>query len=172
MEDYYHILRIQPTATSREIKKAYRKRSRKLHPDRHPEKDTTAKLQRVERAWEILGDPERKREYDTAKEGERGANQEEAAPEMNSKKRKHREEERGEIEIEATLETKSKKRKHHESETGELEIQKTGKRAKIDASRVWEERKRNQETKEARQREFDKKEAKRIDAEAKAAWKA
>lgn len=57
----YKILDITKNASSDEIRKAYRKLSMKHHPDRGGNEEEFKKLNR---AFEILGDPEKKREYD------------------------------------------------------------------------------------------------------------
>merc|ERR1712108_56771 len=62
--DYYKILELDKTATQADIKKAYRKLARKLHPDLNPnDKSAQEKFQRVNEANEVLSDPE-KRKYD------------------------------------------------------------------------------------------------------------
>lgn len=63
--DYYKILGIQKTATPKEIKSAYRKLARKLHPDLNPnDKDAKVKFQQINEANEVLSDPEKRRKYD------------------------------------------------------------------------------------------------------------
>ncbi|MCX6266689.1 MAG: J domain-containing protein [Bacteroidetes bacterium] len=63
--DYYKILGISKTATSKEIKSAYRKLARKLHPDLNPnDKDAKRKFQQINEANEVLSDPEKRRKYD------------------------------------------------------------------------------------------------------------
>jgi len=67
-DSFYKILEIPETATIDEIKKAYRKLSMLNHPDKNkndPEK--TAKFQKINEAYETLGDEERKKEYDMTK---------------------------------------------------------------------------------------------------------
>jgi curved DNA-binding protein len=63
--DYYKILGIPKTATPKEIKSAYRKLARKLHPDLNPnDKDAKRKFQEINEANEVLSDPEKRRKYD------------------------------------------------------------------------------------------------------------
>ncbi|SNR48062.1 curved DNA-binding protein [Maribacter sedimenticola] len=63
--DYYKILEIDKKATPAEIKKAYRKLARKLHPDLNPnDKSAQEKFQRVNEANEVLSDPEKRKKYD------------------------------------------------------------------------------------------------------------
>jgi curved DNA-binding protein len=63
--DYYEVLGVQKTATTDEIKKAYRKLARKHHPDINPD-DENAKLkfQQINEAQEVLMDPEKRKQYD------------------------------------------------------------------------------------------------------------
>ena len=63
-KDYYQILDIPVTATDDEIKKAYRSQSMKWHPDRNPGQDTTAKMQDINEAYNILKDPIWRAKYD------------------------------------------------------------------------------------------------------------
>lgn len=63
-KDYYKILGIISDATSEEIKKAYRNQSMRWHPDRNPEMETTAKMQDINEAYNILKDPATKARYD------------------------------------------------------------------------------------------------------------
>lgn len=63
--DPYKTLGVAKTATQGEIKKAYRKLVKDLHPDLHPDDD--AKLERfkaVSVAYDLLGDPEKRRRFD------------------------------------------------------------------------------------------------------------
>lgn len=63
--DYYKILGVPKTATQEDIKKAYRKLARKLHPDINPnDKDAHRKFQQINEANEVLGDPEKRKKYD------------------------------------------------------------------------------------------------------------
>jgi DnaJ family protein B protein 4 len=62
---YYETLEVPETATMEEIKKSYRQLSLKYHPDRNPGKpEMVAKFQKIGEAYEILGDEQKKEEYD------------------------------------------------------------------------------------------------------------
>jgi curved DNA-binding protein len=63
--DYYKILNIDKSASQEDIKKAYRKLARKLHPDLNPnDKEAEKKFQQINEANEVLSDPEKRKKYD------------------------------------------------------------------------------------------------------------
>ncbi len=63
--DYYKVLGIDKNATDEEVKKAYRKLARKLHPDLNPnDKEANQKFQQLNEANEVLSDPEKRKKYD------------------------------------------------------------------------------------------------------------
>ncbi len=63
--DYYKILGVDKNATEEDIKKAYRKLARKLHPDLNPnDKEAHQKFQQINEANEVLSDPEKRKKYD------------------------------------------------------------------------------------------------------------
>ncbi|MDL2229945.1 DnaJ domain-containing protein [Treponema sp. OttesenSCG-928-L16] len=70
MENYYSLLGLSQEASLKDIKKAFRERAKKIHPDvvRHAgdEKSVQEKMRRLISAYEVLSDRERRYEYDRA----------------------------------------------------------------------------------------------------------
>lgn len=63
--DYYKILGVEKNVSADDIKKAYRKLARKLHPDLNPnDKEAHRKFQELNEANEVLSDPEKRAKYD------------------------------------------------------------------------------------------------------------
>jgi DnaJ-class molecular chaperone len=64
-KDYYATLGVAKNASGKEIKQAYRKLARKHHPDVNPgDKSAESKFKAINEAYEVLGDPEKRKKYD------------------------------------------------------------------------------------------------------------
>ena len=64
-KDYYSTLGVAKTATEKEIKQAYRKLARKHHPDVNPgDKSAETRFKEINEAYEVLGDPDKRKKYD------------------------------------------------------------------------------------------------------------
>ncbi len=78
--DYYKILGVSRNATQEEIRRAYRKRARKFHPDVNKEEGAEAEFKKVNEAHEVLRDPEKRKLYDAyGKDWQNGAQHRAAA---------------------------------------------------------------------------------------------
>ena len=63
--DYYKILGVDKTISQKDVKKAYLKRAKQFHPDLHPDdQKAKAKFQALNEAYDVIGDPEKRRKYD------------------------------------------------------------------------------------------------------------
>jgi molecular chaperone DnaJ len=62
--DHYEVLGVQRDATPEEIKKAYRRLARELHPDVNPSDDAAERFKSVTHAYDVLSDPDQRERYD------------------------------------------------------------------------------------------------------------
>ncbi len=63
--DYYKILGVDKNIPQKDVKKAYLKRAKQFHPDLHPDDPKAkAKFQALNEAYDVLGDPEKRKKYD------------------------------------------------------------------------------------------------------------
>jgi molecular chaperone DnaJ len=60
-KDYYDVLGVSKTASEAEIKKAYRSKAHKLHPDKGGDAE---KFKEINEAYQVLGDPQKRAQYD------------------------------------------------------------------------------------------------------------
>jgi molecular chaperone DnaJ len=64
-KDFYAVLGVSKDASAQEIKKAYRTKARKYHPDRHPDDPKAEEtFKEIGEAYSVLNDPEQREQYD------------------------------------------------------------------------------------------------------------
>lgn len=67
-KNYYETLGVNKNASQEDIKKAYHQLARKWHPDINPTKEAEKKMNEINEAYETLGDPNKKKQYDRERE--------------------------------------------------------------------------------------------------------
>jgi len=72
MKDYYRILGVPDNASEEDIKRAFRKLAFQCHPDKNPgnEKQAEEKFKEINEAYGVLGDKDKRRQYDLARKGQ------------------------------------------------------------------------------------------------------
>ncbi|HEX3957943.1 MAG TPA: molecular chaperone DnaJ [Trebonia sp.] len=71
--DYYALLGVRKDASAHEIKSAYRRLARELHPDVNPDPETAEKFKEINQAYNVLSDPEKRQMYDLGGDSLAGA---------------------------------------------------------------------------------------------------
>jgi DnaJ-domain-containing protein 1 len=64
VQDHYARLGVASSASAEAIKAAYRKKAAQYHPDKNPSPDAAARFREVQQAYEVLGDAQRRKDFD------------------------------------------------------------------------------------------------------------
>ena len=153
LPDFYAVLGVGFDATEAELRSAWRTAVKKWHPDRNPSPEAHGMMTRINEAWEVLGDPEQRAEYDTVYFMLRAA--------IANEERKQREEERLERERKERLRRQEQERKRREEEAARkraIEEEERRERARRERERREAEarRKAEQERKRREQEKIEK----------------
>jgi curved DNA-binding protein len=70
---FYDVLGVSRGATAEQIRRAYRSRAQKLHPDVNAAADAQSRFAELQNAYEVLSNPNRRREYDRSLDGLKSA---------------------------------------------------------------------------------------------------
>ncbi len=73
MADHYEVLGVDRNASADDIKRAYRRLARELHPDVNPSADASDQFKLVTHAYDVLSDPQQRQQYDLGGQGAFGA---------------------------------------------------------------------------------------------------
>lgn len=68
-QDYYTVLGVARGVDEKEMKKAYRQKARKFHPDVNKEPGAEEKFKEISNAYEVLSDPQKRNIYDQVRIG-------------------------------------------------------------------------------------------------------
>ncbi len=153
LPDFYAVLGVGFDATEAELRSAWRTAVKQWHPDRNRSPEAHGMMTRINEAWEVLGDAERRAEYDTVYFTLRAA--------MANAERKQREEERLERERRERLRRQEQERKRREEEAARkraIEEEERRERARRERERREAEarRKAEQERKRREQEKIEK----------------
>ncbi|CAK9068202.1 unnamed protein product [Durusdinium trenchii] len=138
--DYYKLLGVDPASSAKDIGKAFRQLARKVHPDKLPQGSSEAeqlrakqRFQQVAKAWEVLGDPEKRAHYDAERaaaqevpQRPRPARGQPGAPVPPQADTKEEEERRFREELRRAKQQEKKKEREAEESRKERERDKTG----------------------------------------------
>lgn len=81
-KDYYQTLGVKPDTPIQDIKRAYRKLARQYHPDVSKESNAESRFKEINEAWQVLGDEEKRAQYDQIRMGGwQGGQQQQPHPE-------------------------------------------------------------------------------------------
>ncbi len=158
--DYYQILGVSFDASREEIRSAYRRMAMEWHPDRNGDPNAPRMMRLVNDAWEVLGNQERRAQYDRdyflirsiIAEAARQAHEEERQERERREQERQREQARCEAEIRRQRE-EAERRAQQEREARERRVREEHERREKERRRVEEQRIREEEERRGREQQ-------------------
>ena len=179
LPDFYAVLGVGFDATEAELRAAWRTAVKKWHPDRNPSPEAHSMMARINEAWEVLGNPERRAEYDTVyftlraalANAERKRQEEGRLERERTERLRRQEQERKRRQEEAARKRAIEEEERRERARRERERREAEARRKAELERRWREQQRIEEDRREKERQ-ERARRERQKKEAEAQWKA
>ena len=161
LPDFYAVLGVGFDATEAELRSAWRTAVKQWHPDRNPSPEAHSMMAQINEAWEVLGNPEQRAEYDTVyftlraaiANEERKQREEERLERERRERLRRQEQERKRREEEAARKRAIEEEERHERARRERERKEAEARRRAELERRWREQQRIEEDRREKERQ-------------------